>query len=76
MLIYSGGILKTSTAMALGVDCCCDATCCPSTIPLTPGTVIGQTLVVVCIDPITEETCTCTWTWDGSAWVLTGDSCS
>lgn len=77
MLIYNGKLLMVNNLIAIGLDCCCsDGPCCPNTIPVTPGITIGQQLIVFCVDPITEDTCTCTWTWNGTVWVLTGDSCN
>jgi len=77
MLIYDGGILRTAAAIALNIECCCVVgTCCPTTIPTTPGVIPGQMLTVFCINFPDEEVCACTWTWNGTEWILTEDSCS
>jgi len=77
MLIFSNGILTRPHAIALNLDCCCvSGACCPSTIPIGAGTIVGQIIINLCIDPVTLDVCFCEWQWDGTDWILLSDTCN
>ena len=63
----SSGSFSSSDSVEVG--------CCLDVLPGEDGTVVGQQVVDVCT-VLGGITCTCTWEWNGTVWVLVDSECS